>query len=133
MRKFLVSVVLLPLLSACAPTMSSIEEYDAEGNLVRRISTSESVVKTLMKATENKTLIVWDNSWLAGITATMSTLEDPTPTVKILFGSNDKGMISLHPNHRIESVAKFLPEMRKGELSLGASGVVSKRQEPKKE
>ena len=57
------------LLSACASTGSTIYTYDSEGRVTQKTVTSESVVKTITDSTKGKTIIAWDNSWLAGISA----------------------------------------------------------------
>ena len=121
---FLVSSLCV-LLSACASTSSTILEYDASGNVVKRTETSESVIKTITDSTKGKTIIVWDNSWLAGISASTATAEDPTPTVKILVGRNDKGFINVLPQHDIAVFEKIIPAIRSGDFNAGVTGVTS--------
>lgn len=128
---FLVSSLCV-LLSACASTSSTILEYDASGNVVKRTETSESVIKTITDSTRGKTVIAWDNSWLAGISASTATTEDPTPTVKILVGRNDKGVINVLPQHDIAVFEKIIPAIRSGDLSAGLTGVTATKQEGEK-
>lgn len=120
------------LLSACASTSSTILEYDASGNVVKRTETSESVIKTITDSTKGKTIIAWDNSWLAGLSISTATTEDPTPTIKILAGRNDKGVINLLSEHNISALIEVIPAIRAGDLTLGISGVTATKQEGEK-
>ena len=97
---FLVVVVATFLLTGClSPTANKVTEYDSAGNLVRVTETTESVVTSLMESTRDKTVIAWDNSFLAYLSASTATMEDPTPTLKMGIGKSDKGLISLkHEN-----------------------------------
>ena len=113
------------LLSACASTGSTIYTYDSEGRVTQKTVTSESVVKTITDSTKGKTIIAWDNSWLAGISASTATAEDPTPTVKILVGRNDKGFINVLPQHDISVFKEIIPAIRAGDLNAGVTGVTS--------
>lgn len=128
---FLISSLCV-LLSACASTSSTILEYDASGNVVKRTETSESVIKTITDSTKGKTIIAWDNSWLAGLSISTATTEDPTPTIKILAGRNDKGVINLLPEHNISALIEVIPAIRAGDLTLGISGVTATKQEGEK-
>ena len=82
--------------------------------------------------TTRKTIIAWDNSWLAGISASTATAEDPTPTVKILVGRNDKGFINVLPQHDISVFKEIIPAIRAGDLSAGLTGVTATKQEGEK-
>ena len=128
---FLISSLCV-LLSACASTSSTILEYDASGNVVKRTETSESVIKTITDSTKGKTIIAWDNSWLAGLSISTATTEDPTPTIKILAGRNDKGVINLLPEHNISALIEVIPAILAGDLTLGISGVTATKQEGEK-
>lgn len=119
-------------LCGCTSTSSTILEYDAEGRLVKRTDTSESVIKTITESTKNKTVIAWDNSWLAGISASTATTEDPTPTVKILAGRNDKGVINLLPSHGIAALKDIIPAIRAGDLSVSPTSITSSSKEVSK-
>lgn len=121
---FLISSLCV-LLSACASTSSTILEYDAAGNVVKRTETSESVIKTITDSTRGKTVIAWDNSWLAGLSISTATTEDPTPTIKILAGRNDKGVINVLPQHDISVFKEIIPAIRAGDLNAGVTGVTS--------
>lgn len=128
---FLISSLCV-LLSACASTGSTIYTYDSEGRVTQKTVTSESVVKTITDSTRGKTVIAWDNSWLAGLSISTATTEDPTPTIKILAGRNDKGVINLLPEHNISALIEVIPAIRAGDLTLGISGVTATKQEGEK-
>ena len=118
--------------SACASTGSTIYTYDSEGRVTQKTVTSESVVKTITDSTRGKTVIAWDNSWLAGLSISTATTEDPTPTIKILAGRNDKGVINLLPEHNISALIEVIPAIRAGDLTLGVTGVTETKQEGEK-
>ena len=86
------------ILTGCTATESVIREYDADGNLVKKTYTSESLVKDVTESTKNKTVIAWENGWAAYLSASTATEEDPTPHVKMFAGKTDKGVISALPN-----------------------------------
>jgi len=121
---FIIIIAALLLLTGCfSPTQSTIEEYDADGRLTRRIETSESVIKTVTESTKDKSLIVWDSSWLAYLAVTTSTAEDPTPTMKMGVGRADKGAATIHKNHDLSLLPDIITAARAGEISLSASGI----------
>jgi len=121
------------LLTGClSPTQSTIEEYDASGKIVKTTVTSESVIKNLVDSTKDKSVVVWDNSWLAYISASAATTEDPTPTVKMGVGRADKGALTLHKDHSIDQAAAIIGAARAGEISVSATGVSEKSTDEKK-
>ena len=61
-----------------------------------------------------------------------ATAEDPTPTVKILVGRNDKGFINVLPQHDISVFKEIIPAIRAGDLSAGLTGVTATKQEGEK-
>ena len=86
--------------AGCTATESVIREYDAEGNLLKKTYTSESLVKDITESTKNKTLVVWENGWAAYLSASTATNDDPTPTVKMWAGKASKGVISAIPDQQ---------------------------------
>ena len=101
--------------------------------MTQKTITSESVIKTITESTKGKTIIAWDNSWLAGISASTATTEDPTPTIKILAGRNDKGVINVLPQHDISVFKEIIPAIRAGDLSVGSNGISATQQDAKNE
>lgn len=101
MRKLLLSFTALAaavLLPGCTATRSVITEYDAEGKVVKTTESSESVIHTVTKSTQNKSVVVWEDGWAAYISVSSGTMEDPTPHGKIFAGKVNKGAISILPN-----------------------------------
>ena len=93
-----IATLILTLATGCASTSSTILEYDASGNVVKRTETSESVIKTVTDSTKNKSVVVWEDGWAAYISVSSGTTEDPTPHGKIFMGKVNKGAISMLPN-----------------------------------
>ena len=96
----LASARIAAICAGCTATETVSREYDAEGNLLKKTCTSESLVKDITESTKNKTLVVWENGWAAYLSASTATNDDPTPTVKMWAGKTSKGVISALPNQQ---------------------------------
>ncbi len=94
----LAGALIAAICAGCTATETVIREYDAEGNLLKKTYTSESLVKDITESTKNKTLVVWENGWAAYLSASTATNDDPTPTVKMWAGKASKGVISALPD-----------------------------------
>lgn len=114
------------ILAGClSPTKTTVLEYDAQGNVLKKTVTSESVVSAVIESTKNKTVICYDGSWLGYIDVTMATAENPTPTFKAGVGKADKGVLTIAPKHDITLVPDIIRAIRAGDLSLSATGIGS--------
>lgn len=114
------------LTGGCTATETVIREYDAEGNLIKKTYTSESLVKDVTESTKNKTVVAWENGWAAYLSASTSTQEDPTPHVKMWAGKAAKGVISALPNQQNwEGIAATITATRE-DLRVSASGIEAK-------
>jgi hypothetical protein len=126
---FLAAAIALATTGCFSPTQSTITEFGADGKTItKQTVTSESVIKSLTESTKDKTCIVWESGWLAYLTASTATTEDPTPTFKIGAGKVDKGMITLHKDHKDLSVADVIKSTR-SDLSVTTTGVTEKKNE----
>ena len=96
----LAGALIAAICAGCTATESVIREYDAEGNLLKKTYTSESLVKDITESTKNKTLVVWENGWAAYLSASTATHDDPTPTGKMWAGKASKGVISAIPDQQ---------------------------------
>lgn len=138
MRKpFLLFLCVVPaalILAGCGTltTDNTVTTYNAEGKIVSVAKVSGSVIPAIVESTRNKTVIAWDNSWLAGISVSAATTEDPTPTFKLLAGRKDKGVINLLPQHDISVLRGIITAIRSGDLSVSPTGVTSTQQAPSK-
>lgn len=117
------SLLSLALTGCLSDSEDHIREYDAAGILIREETRSESPVKSILASVKEKTIILWDNSWIAFISASSFSLEDPAPVLKMGIGHADKGYISLLPQHDFSSVPETVRAVRDGSLSLSASGI----------
>ena len=70
----ILSAAALFVLTGCAATKSTITEYDASGNILKKTETSESVISSVTKSTQNKSVIIWEDGW-AGSTIRPRTAE----------------------------------------------------------
>lgn len=126
MKNLICLAVLAVLVTGCTATKTIVTEIDpATGKAVKVTETTESVVSTLTKSTENKTVIAWESGWAAYISASTATQEDPTPTVKMFAGKTDKGIISAHKDQNWEKLPDVI-RATKYELNVSAAGVDSK-------
>lgn len=112
------------LTGCCTYSTSTVSEYDADGNMIRRTETCESVVRDIMKASENKTVLLWESGWTAYVSGSAFTAEDPSPTLKMFAGKSDKGLLSIHRDHT--EVFNKLPEIlrsTKQDLHVSSEGI----------
>ena len=122
----LLSAAALFVLTGCAATKSTITEYDASGNILRKTETSESVISSVTKSTRNKSVIIWEDGWAGYISVSSGTLDDPTPHGRIFAGKINKGAVSLLPNQSgLPGIAKII-QATKSDLSIGLDGASSK-------
>ena len=121
--------VALFLLTGCAATRSTITEYDASGNILRKTETSESVISSVTKSTQNKSVIIWEDGWAGYISVSSGTLDDPTPHGRIFAGKINKGAVSLLPNQSgLPGIAKII-QATKSDLSVGLDGATAESSE----
>ena len=121
--------VALLVLTGCAATRSTITEYDASGNILKKTETSESVISSVTKSTRNKSVIIWEDGWAGYISVSSGTLDDPTPHGRIFAGKINKGAVSLLPNQSgLPGIAKII-QATKSDLSVGLDGAASESSE----
>lgn len=132
-------IILLPILclylGACLGTTESrILEYDQNGNIVRESTTSESLVKPLLESMSDKTVIVAESGWRAFLSASMSNIDDPTPTVKTYAGKSTRLYMGIHKNHAniiadggFTDFWKMLENISSEKVSISATSGVSSR------
>ena len=122
----LLSAAALFVLTGCAATKSTITEYDASGNILKKTETSESVISSVTKSTQNKSVIIWEDGWAGYISVSSGTMDDPTPHGRIFAGKINKGAVSLLPNQSgLPGIAKII-QATKSDLSIGLDGASSK-------
>ena len=117
------SFLCLMLIGCFSDSKERICEFDAAGTLIREEIRSESPVKSILASVGDKTIILWDNSWIAFVSASSFSLEDPAPVFKMGIGHADKGYISLLPQHDFSSVPETVRTVRAGALTVSASGL----------
>lgn len=87
-------------LTGCfSPTATKVIEYGADGKVIKVTETGESVIKSITESVKDKSCITWESGWVAYVSASTATTEDPTPTFKMGVGKADKGVITLHKDH----------------------------------
>lgn len=117
------------LLTGCAATRSMITEYDSAGNILKKTETSESIIATVTKSTQGKTVVMWEDGWAGYISISSGTTEDPTPHGKIFAGKVNKGAVSILPTQQnLPGIAKII-QATKSDLSVGLDGATSESSE----
>ena len=126
--------LILPVLAmfvftGCASTQSTITEYDASGNILKKTETSESVISSVTKSTQNKSVIIWEDGWAGYISVSSGTMDDPTPHGRIFAGKINKGAVSILPDQKnVVGIAKII-QATKSDLSVGLDGATSESSE----
>ena len=126
--------LILPVLAmfvftGCASTQSTITEYDASGNILKKTETSESVISSVVKSTKNKSVIMWEDGWAGYISISSGTTEDPTPHGKLFAGKVNKGAVSILPDQKnVVGIAKII-QATKSDLSVSFDGAASESSE----
>lgn len=110
---------------------SVITEYNAEGNIVKVTESNESVVTKIVESTKNKTVIVWEDGWMAYVSASTATTADPTPTLKMFAGKSSRGAISALPEQTGFEAIPAIIQATRADLAISASGVVSETMQKK--
>ncbi|MBE6367906.1 MAG: hypothetical protein E7052_08390 [Lentisphaerae bacterium] len=120
---FITMLAAAVVMTGCASTHSTITEFDDSGNITRLTETSESVIKTVTSATENKTVIMWEDGWAGYISISSGTTEDPTPHGKIFAGKTNKGWISILPDQQgLPGIARII-QATKSDVAVSLDGI----------
>ena len=118
----LIAAVCLP---GCTATRCVITEYDAGGKIVKTTESTESVIHTVTKSTQNKSVVMWEDGWTAYISISSGTTEDPTPHGKIFAGKVNKGAISILPNQTgLPGIARII-QATKSDLGVSLTDGVN--------
>ena len=130
MRKLIVifsaAVTIVFLSAGCASTRSTVTEYDAAGNVVKRTETTESVISSVVESTRNKTVVAWEDGWAAYISVSSGTVDDPTPHGKIFAGQVNQGAISILPEQKnLNGIAHVIQATKKDITANLTDGVAA--------
>lgn len=113
-------------LTGTTETKTTITEFDSEGKVVKTTVTdasTESIVASVMNATREKSVVVWDNSFKAYLSVSWGAVDNPTPHVDAGIGKNDRGYFSLHKNHDSSDGERMIQAARAQEISIKATGM----------
>lgn len=125
MKKIFFSFVLVLLLTGCTSTRSVITEFDSAGKIIKTTETQKSVISSIVESTKDKTVIIWEDGWAAYISASSGTTEDPTPHGKIFMGQVNKGVLSIHKDHKNIKGAAEVIRATKSDVTVNAQGASS--------
>lgn len=125
---FLAGAIALATTGCFSPTQSTITEFSADGKkIVKQTITSESVIKSVVESTKDKSVFTWESGWVAYLHATAATAENPSPTFKLGAGKIDKGAITLHKDHKEISIPEVIKATR-SELEVTTTGVTESKE-----
>ena len=109
----LMIVSILLLLSGCfSPTRSKVTFYDDKGNVQRTVEAEESIIKTIVRAYKDHSVIWYDNGWHMTMKVTMTTSEEFFPTINLSAGKNDKATFILHRDHNLSVLPEVIGNIR---------------------
>lgn len=109
----LMAISILVLLSGCfSPTRSKVTFYDGEGKIQRTVEAEESIIKTIVRAYKDHSVIWYDNGWHMSMKVTMTTSEDFFPTIVLAAGKNDKATFILHRDHNLSVLPEIIGNIR---------------------
>lgn len=107
------------ILTGCfTPTQSTVEFLNDKGEVVKRVHASESLAKTIVSAYKDHTIISYNNGWQVVLKATMTTTENPFPTVEFGMGKNDKAAFLLHKDHDLAIMPYLVKQIRDSEIKF---------------
>lgn len=110
-------LILFTMCGCMTPTMSTVTFYK-EGKVVKTITASESLAKTIMESYKDHTVIWWDNGWHISLTAKMADTQNPTPTVELSAGKNDRGILLINKQHDLAVAVPLVKGMRDSEIKV---------------
>lgn len=113
-------------LTGTTETSTTITEFDTDGKVTKTTVTNastESIVSSVMEATKEKSLVIWDNSFKAYLSVSWGDTSTPTPHVDMGIGKNDKGYFSLHKNHGAEYGERMIQAARAQEITISPTGM----------
>lgn len=122
--KLLILLGLIVLSGCLSSTRSSYRVYDEEGRLVVSGESTESVVSSITKSLEDKTVVVYESGWSAYVSCSPGTSDDPTPHVKLYAGKRDRGYVST-PHEKAAVTIPDIIRASRSDLKVGFSGVSS--------
>ena len=109
----LIAISVLVLLPGCfSPTRSRVTFYDKEGKIQRTVEAEQSIIKTIVRAYKDHSVIWYDNGWHLSMKVTMTTSEDFFPTVVLAAGKNDKATFILHRDHNLSVLPEIIGNIR---------------------
>jgi len=120
----IVLIVAVVMFAGCSST-SIITEYDANGNIVKKTETKESVVEQVMASTKDKTVIAFREFYAVGLRAEPST--ETLFTFECAYVHKNTGVISvLKEQQNLDKIANIVYNMKQTDsVSATTSGVSS--------
>jgi len=130
MRKLLLLLIAAPgvagMMTGCSlfdPGVTTVCEFAADGTLTRKTTTTTPVLDKLIESTRSKTIVAWNDGWMAYISASTATTDDPTPTMKLYAGRANEGYMSVLENQsNLGGIAEVVAAL-KGSLSITSEGI----------
>ena len=112
-RSIIFMVLILVILPGClSPTRSKVTFYDKDGKIQRTVEAEESLIKTIVRAYKDHSVIWYDNGWHLSMKVTMTTSEDFFPTLALTAGKNDKATFILHRDHNLSVLPEVIGNIR---------------------
>lgn len=121
---FVIALAAIAMLTGCNST-SIITEYDAQGNIVKKTETKESVVEQVIASTQNKTVVAFREFYMVGMRAEPSS--ENLFSLECAYMHKNTGVISvLKDQQNLDKIADIVKNMKQTDsVSATTSGVTS--------
>lgn len=121
---FVIALAAIAMLTGCNST-SIITEYDAQGNIVKKTETKESVVEQVIASTQNKTVVAFREFYMVGMRAEPSS--ENLFSLECAYMHKNTGVISvLKDQQNLDKIADIVYNMKQTDsVSATTSGVSS--------
>lgn len=114
------------LMSGCwSPTV--VEEFDKDGKLVKKTTTEESVIKSVISSTKDKTVFCYRRGWAAYLRLWTVNSTTVSPEFDCFAGKEDEGFLTIHKDQQnLSEVADVVKATTATEsLSVSPNGIGS--------
>lgn len=119
---FTLSLSLLIGLTGCmTPTESSVTYIGADGKPTKVVQASESMIKTILNAYKDNSVVIYDNGWKGIGKFTIFTPQSPFPTIELGISKNDSGFFLIEKDQDLSIVIPMIKAIRSEENSIFSS------------
>jgi hypothetical protein len=125
--KTVLIVMCLALLVGCS-SMTTVCEFDKEGNLTKKTESDTSAINEAILSAKGKSIAMWSTGWCAKVVAVVATPDNPSPQFHVEAGNIETGYISILPTQQnLDGMADVINAVRDGNLDISATGITNNK------